>query len=78
MGRLQQDLEETAEQRGLDQVVGRLVEGFGVEVKKAAEALGLRYQDTRGTGALISAAGTGALVTSGGTRVRDHRFFGKH
>lgn len=78
MGRLQQDLEETAEQRGLDQVVGRLVEGFGVEVKKAAEALGLRYQDTRGTGALMSAAGTGALVTSGGTRVRDHAFFGQH
>jgi hypothetical protein len=36
MGRLQRDLEATAEQRGLDQVVGRLVEGFGVEVKKAS------------------------------------------
>lgn len=78
MRRLQQDLEEAADQRGLDLVVGRLVEGFGVEVKKAAEGFGLRYQDTRRTGALMSAAGTGALITSAGARVRDHTFYGKH
>jgi hypothetical protein len=78
MGHLKQDLEAAAEQRGPDRVVGRLVEGFGVEVKKAAEAFGLHYQDTRRTGALLSAAGTGALVTSRGARVRDHTFYGKH
>lgn len=78
MERVQQDLEQAAEERGLDRVVARLTEGFGVEVKKAAESFGLAYRNARRAGALVSAAGSGALHTVGGTRVRDHTFYGRH
>jgi hypothetical protein len=78
MQQVQQDLEQAAEQRGLDRVVARLTEGFGVEVKKAAESIGLGYRDARRSGTLASAAGTGTLLSGSGTRVRDHTFYGRH
>jgi hypothetical protein len=77
MQQVQQDLEQAAEQRGLDLVVARLIDGFGVEVKKAAEGFGLEYSETRRHGLLTSALGTGTLLAGNGARVRDHTFHGR-
>ena len=77
MQQVQQDLEQAAEQRGLDRVVARLTEAFGVEVKRAAESIGFGYRDARLNGTLTSAAATGTLLTGTGTRVPDHTFYGR-
>jgi hypothetical protein len=78
MRRLQADLEGAAGERGLDRVVARLVDSFGTEVKKAAEAFGFAQRDARDQGRLTSAAATGALLTGTGTTVRRHTFYGRH
>ena len=78
------DLEEAATRRGLDMVVERLSDGFGPEVRKAAESFGRAHRSAREAGLLASAGGTGLLVPAGSTRtvrertVRDHTFYGRH
>ena len=77
------DLEEAAARRGLDMVVERLSDGFGPEVRKAAESFGRAHRSAREAGVLASTSGTGLLVTAGSRRtvrertVPDHTFHGR-
>ena len=81
--RVTRDLEEAATRRGLDMVVERLSDGFGPEVRKAAESFGRAHRSAREAGLLASAGGTGLLVPAGSGRtvreraVRDHTFYGR-
>lgn len=78
------DLEEAATRRGLDMVVERLSDGFGPEVRKAAESFGRAHKSAREAGTLASAGVTGLLVPAGSAStvrertVPDHTFYGRH
>lgn len=74
-------LEEVARMRGrgLDEVVVRLGESFGIDpIRKAAERYGDGVRGLREAGSLSIAAGTGLLTQSGGRTLPNHTFFGAH
>lgn len=77
MRQLHADLHGTADERGIDKIVARFVDGFGIEARKAAESFGFAAREAQRSGILTSAASTGALTTGTGVHVRDHTFYGR-